>query len=143
FYRDESFDARRLRRPRGHILLLDPVSSGDAREFGGGDWGRHDAGRASLGVVLVATGRALRPLRSALAPDARADPHGRRRPVAFPDPLREPGVGLERGCSDVHTAIRLRDQRPAWAPGVRSRRDADRKSTRLNSSHVAISYAVF
>src|SRR5438445_5275636 len=27
FYRDESFDARHLRRPCGHILLLDLVSS--------------------------------------------------------------------------------------------------------------------
>src|SRR5437870_9130811 len=29
------------------------------------------------------------------------------------------------------------------ARGVEQRRDVDRKSTRLNSSHVAISYAVF
>src|SRR2546422_7382957 len=43
--------------------------------------------------------------RSALAPDARADPHGRRRPVAFPDPLREPGVGPEnRPRSEEHTS---------------------------------------
>src|SRR5437870_8658763 len=33
---------------------------------------------------------------------------------------------------------------PAWsAGGDRSRQTEDRKSTRLNSSHVAISYAVF
>src|SRR5437879_3653105 len=94
FHRDESFDARHLRRPRGHVLLLDLVSPGDARVFRGGGGGRHDAGRASLGVVFVATGRVVRPLRRALAPDARADAHGRRRPLASRIPSTSPAWDL-------------------------------------------------
>src|SRR2546429_6880519 len=77
FYRDESFDARRLRRPRGHILLLDLVSPGDARVFSGRGRGRHLAGGASLGVVFVAIWRAFRERGLALAPDAGTDPDGR------------------------------------------------------------------
>src|SRR5690349_24179105 len=37
----------------------------------------------------------------------------------------------------------LRDQAPGHARSVGCRRQQDRKSTRLNSSHVEISYAVF
>src|SRR2546429_2459536 len=77
FYRDESFDARHLRRPRGHILLLDLVSPGDARVFSGRGRGRHHAGGASLGVVFVAIWRAFRERGLALAPDAGTDPDGR------------------------------------------------------------------
>src|SRR6266550_1795587 len=104
FHGDESFDARHLRRPRGHVLLLDVVSPGDSRVFSGGGRGRHDAGRASPSVVFVATRCAVRPLRRALALDDRPGPHGPRCPLAFAHPLHEPGVGPGRGCSDVHTA---------------------------------------
>src|SRR5256885_7043448 len=49
-----------------------------------------------------------------------------------------PGHGGSRpapGCARPRT--------PAPAPGRRGRSCADRKSTRLNSSHLVISYAVF
>src|SRR5438128_7530725 len=56
--------------------------------------------------------------------------HGRARPpcAANPSPVRPP----RRGCSGPF---------PVCAPALRSR--PDRKSTRLNSSHGSISYAVF
>src|SRR5436309_6072984 len=45
---------------------------------------------------------------------------------------------------DLAVAVhRLRDQRRHSAHGRRQGRQEDRKSTRLNSSHVKISYAVF
>src|SRR5699024_11872868 len=46
----------------------------------------------------------------------------------------------------VHPVITVSDRRPMHTPSpifVSFRRKADRKSTRLNSSHVSISYAVF
>src|SRR5690606_41187325 len=55
--------------------------------------------------------------------------HGRRAQPAVPRP------GAARRLSG------RRDRRPRR--GLRSRRPEDRKSTRLNSSHVKISYAVF
>src|SRR5215468_2727127 len=47
----------------------------------------------------------------------------------------------------LHDALPI-SCRPGWfrsgaAPGRRNRRPRDRKSTRLNSSHITISYAVF
>src|SRR5207249_11668263 len=50
-------------------------------------------------------------------------------------------IGGERG--DPHPARRAADQLGKRLRHVRLRRRADRKSTRLNSSHVSISYAVF
>src|SRR5437660_12847766 len=46
------------------------------------------------------------------------------------------GGALERGDADAEVLRRLDDL-------ARTKIDRDRKSTRLNSSHVAISYAVF
>src|SRR5437870_11352686 len=43
----------------------------------------------------------------------------------------------------VHRAALLRDPRPHTPQRCGQPRVADRKSTRLNSSHVALSYAVF
>src|SRR6266704_4029682 len=47
----------------------------------------------------------------------------------------------------LHDALPISDHRYDGPPGVigapRSRSPSDRKSTRLNSSHVSISYAVF
>src|SRR5439155_3179787 len=57
-------------------------------------------------------------------------------------------VALE-GPQDDHSAPARRaaqeraGRAPVRAPGVHDPREGDRKSTRLNSSHVAISYAVF
>src|SRR5690625_6968953 len=45
-------------------------------------------------------------------------------------------VGAGRGRADLHGAFRRQT-------GDRTAAGADRKSTRLNSSHVAISYALF
>src|SRR6266498_5592299 len=76
--------------------------------------------------------------RPALLLVPRGDPGGRARPHgAPPDPAdrrgrRRDGPGRPRPRLDRHRADR--------APG---RRRLDRKSTRLNSSHVRISYAVF
>src|SRR5690625_5869775 len=49
---------------------------------------------------------------------------------------------LQGGTADtvLHESIQ---QLPTWREGVAVANPADRKSTRLNSSHVAISYAVF
>src|SRR5439155_20862456 len=49
----------------------------------------------------------------------------------------------ERVEPDVGDKMRVEGQRNAPTQSRRRTRDADRKSTRLNSSHVAISYAVF
>src|SRR6266508_6388844 len=46
----------------------------------------------------------------------------------------------EGGCREAHQGD---DQHNRVGHGVRPRSQSDRKSTRLNSSHVAISYAVF
>src|SRR2546422_5484455 len=53
-----------------------------------------------------------------------------------------------RGCHHLHGAKRLRrglpgERPPSTRPPQRRERDGDRKSTRLNSSHGYISYAVF
>src|SRR5690625_5966001 len=64
-----------------------------------------------------------------------------------------PGLGDERNGSRIWISIGGNSFQPAelakiacavfFAGYLVSRRDTDRKSTRLNSSHVAISYAVF
>src|SRR5215208_7685095 len=64
----------------------------------------------------------------------------RRRPpisTLFPYPT------LFRSDARRAAASRRRRRRPGAADRARARRASDRKSTRLNSSHVAISYAVF
>src|SRR5690606_41427300 len=99
-------------------------------------------------------GRASRPLTYPLLPyttlfrslDAQLDATGRRRELRgvvqqIRHDLREPdGVRIDDHRLlrlDRHDLVRARlDQRTA-------RLDGDRKSTRLNSSHVKISYAVF
>src|SRR5258705_12902692 len=54
-------------------------------------------------------------------------------------PARHPGLGADRvqRGGDDRPRLRLRPQQP------RLEAEADRKSTRLNSSHLGISYAVF
>src|SRR5690606_40461313 len=47
-----------------------------------------------------------------------------------------------RGALDLDV-LGFRHPLGKWPPGGVDRQDADRKSTRLNSSHVKISYAVF
>src|SRR5207253_6266062 len=57
-------------------------------------------------------------------------------------PVLGPGVravGVTLGFGERVRAIRVLDRRPQQTDVP----DPDRKSTRLNSSHVAISYAVF
>src|SRR5256885_11562884 len=61
-------------------------------------------------------------------------------------PARAGGACLKRRRSGRFTrrhAERIADAVPLHAPPERDARDADRKSTRLNSSHLVISYAVF
>src|SRR5437870_10400497 len=71
-------------------------------------------------------------------------------PISFSSPGGPSGIsrtGGQAGCAGRqhrgscrgHTDHQLRSQGLGVPPGVRR----DRKSTRLNSSHVAISYAVF
>src|SRR5699024_11795369 len=62
--------------------------------------------------------------------------------VAGPDRIRIGPVSIEDG---VRTVMQLLSSDGVWSASTRSRRSAeqDRKSTRLNSSHVSISYAVF
>src|SRR3989442_1900522 len=56
-------------------------------------------------------------------------------------------IDVTAGTVADHPAVRLHDAVPVDQPGVGGhvlfRHDLDRKSTRLNSSHVRISYAVF
>src|SRR5690625_369464 len=60
-------------------------------------------------------------------------------PERVPDPASTPSAPDERSAWEIITASRRPER-----PGVRDLlRHGDRKSTRLNSSHVAISYAVF
>src|SRR3712207_8382022 len=62
-------------------------------------------------------------------PDREADVRRRFRAVGRPSAVRDAGVRS--------------DPRSARAPAHAGRYDLDRKSTRLNSSHANISYAVF
>src|SRR5215208_1630855 len=71
---------------------------------------------------------------------------GRPRPrLRLADHCRHYGQGVRHGGAESHPAIR----RGAWCPHLGGRgshaegRQPRRVSTRLNSSHVAISYAVF
>src|SRR3712207_6987302 len=85
-----------------------------------------------------------RPPRSTLFPyttlfrsPREAEDQGRRHPVsrpARPPPLRPPSRRARRRLPDLQRGLR----RPR-----RARERGDRKSTRLNSSHANISYAVF
>src|SRR5437870_9379382 len=57
--------------------------------------------------------------------------------------MRHP-PGFEDGTREAHSSPRLRaGRRPVVRPDRAGGLPRDRKSTRLNSSHVAISYAVF
>src|SRR5438477_8532501 len=47
------------------------------------------------------------------------------------------------GAVDVRAALQCRADRPVLAVAAAGRNRIDRKSTRLNSSHMSISYAVF
>src|SRR5207253_11375087 len=74
----------------------------------------------------------------------------RSKPFAFAELLARLRSLLRRGQSDRDTMLRAGDleldlvERKAARSGtVLPLRSRDRKSTRLNSSHVAISYAVF
>src|SRR2546426_7822289 len=64
-----------------------------------------------------------------------------RSPVVRPRrALQDPGVGLELAAYFLNHADRRLGHR---ADGERREPEQDRKSTRLNSSHLVISYAVF
>src|SRR3712207_8504127 len=63
------------------------------------------------------------------------DPQGRGRDARRPRPRQARGLGDGRQ--------ELRDRRRRRRPRRSRARDRDRKSTRLNSSHANISYAVF
>src|SRR3712207_8843814 len=58
------------------------------------------------------------------------------------EPLSRPG-GRRRGRAHPPAARRARAHRPGDGAGDRGDDHRDRKSTRLNSSHATISYAVF
>src|SRR5256885_13804869 len=53
------------------------------------------------------------------------------------------GLPAARAEADSFAACRHAESGRLSAPGPPSRRQRDRKSTRLNSSHLVISYAVF
>src|SRR5207253_3992167 len=76
-------------------------------------------------------------LHDALPISRRGHPHAGRRQGSPPFARRRRGTSSRQG---LHHARRPRQT--AFAAGTRRPR-RDRKSTRLNSSHVAISYAVF
>src|SRR2546426_11717933 len=57
------------------------------------------------------------------------------------DVLRGPAA--PRGALELDDAVLLRRDLPRLAVGRLGREEVDRKSTRLNSSHLVISYAVF
>src|SRR5207253_10545881 len=54
-----------------------------------------------------------------------------------------PAMGRRRGPAITMAASADRQAEAPYSPGAPSDGRPDRKSTRLNSSHVAISYAVF
>src|SRR5699024_12785816 len=54
-----------------------------------------------------------------------------------------PYTTLFRSCLAVHLAIELAIDRTSFSGSGPPAKRRDRKSTRLNSSHVSISYAVF
>src|SRR2546426_7183744 len=62
-----------------------------------------------------------------------------RSPSSKPVRVGPPSSRDERVREDPHAAARSRARAAAWG----SSRTRDRKSTRLNSSHLVISYAVF
>src|SRR6266700_7034293 len=127
-------------------------------------------GRLRLGEVLDRAGREVHPPHRARVPRghrnpvaARGVPYTRDQPggsplqgVVEPRPLRLAQRGEARGhghripCKRrglIDRPFRCDEPHQVRAPTVRSHRhsaaDEDRKSTRLNSSHVKISYAVF
>src|SRR5207249_10070613 len=90
----------------------------------------HDA------LPIYARERQLEPRARARSSDAEA--HGRRRAVA--------GRELTRRVDDDAARAGVGGERVGVPPGRQVQPDVrarDRKSTRLNSSHVSISYAVF
>src|SRR2546430_17271726 len=60
-------------------------------------------------------------------------------------PISGPNTGGMGACApvDVDRALMSRIEREVIAPSIDGMRAEDRKSTRLNSSHSQISYAVF
>src|SRR5256885_7743794 len=79
-----------------------------------------------------------RPPRSTLFPYTTLFRSGSAPPGTKASPLRYPGSGPY----DVHTG-RIPKASPDRSSHRRCRERVDRKSTRLNSSHLVISYAVF
>src|SRR3989454_627442 len=110
-------------------------------------------GRAVLGRREAGGGRRSRAAISRLPSPAsrgRADPPGAARSVRAgrlrrPARLRRAACGGTRGAHGRHPLCgRERTRRRGGAPGAElARLRGDRKSTRLNSSHLVISYAVF
>src|SRR5215469_12362974 len=120
----------RHRRPRDTALS---VVSGP----GTGNSARHhhlDGGIDHRGSRAVAGDSAM----AAAAPDARQSCWVADRSRRFSFCRSDPGAGGRRGDD-----LWLRHTDGGLAPPVASTRPGDRKSTRLNSSHVEISYAVF
>src|SRR2546426_8644751 len=85
-----------------------------------------------------------RPPRSTLFPYTTLFRSTARRPRARAgDAARPFRRGQERPRPDGVPRGRCRDRKVAAAPRIPARAGRDRKSTRLNSSHLVISYAVF
>src|SRR5699024_12277446 len=83
----------------------------------------------------------FRSLASTLAPRRSAD---RRFRISRRRDGARLGMRLRRWCfSSSHTADRAAERTHGTRPASGKRLGRDRKSTRLNSSHVSISYAVF
>src|SRR6266496_862193 len=59
------------------------------------------------------------------------------------DPARRRSYRHERDIADLPATVKIRCWVDPWVPGQTRLTVEDRKSTRLNSSHVEISYAVF
>src|SRR3712207_7344403 len=88
-----------------------------------------------------------RPPRSTLFPYTTLFRSGVGHPLVLRRHLTLPGAHAARGARgdpELQRVLRLRDRRQVGGQAVLCRRwGGDRKSTRLNSSHANISYAVF
>src|SRR3989454_4974670 len=79
---------------------------------------------------------------SGTSPSSRLRPLFRSRPLSCGDELRELLHPFLDRAPRLHDDLELAARQPADAAGRRGA-EGDRKSTRLNSSHLVISYAVF
>src|ERR1039457_3850017 len=118
-----------------------------AQEDGVGEAGGHAVERAA-----ACGGEAVMPRAASRAASASADRSGapttsgmaRRAARAAYDCESAPGGGTSKGrCSLMLSATAAAPGRVAARMATGNPRSLDRKSTRLNSSHLVISYAVF